>query len=108
MAGTDAWLECTICRELPEAMHWCLTARGEFTGEYLPATTEQFEKFWGLWKCRQCNTFYEYEHEHDNGIPDGWDSEDLRRISADKALEKLRALDPEPRVEREIATLTRP
>lgn len=101
--------DCPLCRDLPDSMGWCRSADGEHTGEDLPAVTEQFETFgWargGVWKCPHCGTYHEYEMDHDNGIPDGWDSEYLRRVTDAKALEILRAETPEPRIAREIKAL---
>ncbi|HUQ06379.1 MAG TPA: hypothetical protein VM261_27940 [Kofleriaceae bacterium] len=101
--------DCPLCRDLPDSMGWCRSANGDTTGEELPAATAQFETFgWarsGVWKCPYCGTYHEYEMDHDNGIPDGWDSEYVRRISDAKALEQLRAMTPEPRIAREIAAL---
>jgi hypothetical protein len=103
--------DCPLCRELPDSMGWCRSANGDHTGDDLPAVTDQFETFgWareGVWKCPHCGTYHAYEMDHDNGIPDGWDSEYLRRITDAKALELLRAMTPEPRIEREIAALSR-
>lgn len=99
------WSKCSVCRELPDAIGWCISASGEQTGAPFPVITEQFETIEELWKCPWCGTHYRHEHDHDNGIPDGWDSEDLRRISLERAREVLRAMAPTPHIERELAAL---
>jgi hypothetical protein len=106
-----SWKVCPWCRELPPKMGWRNSMSGDCTGEPLPAVTEQFETFgWsrsGMWKCPHCGTYYDYEFDHDGGIQDGWDSEDLVRISDVDALARLRGISPtEPRIDREIAALT--
>ncbi len=98
-----SWSACRICSELPDPMHWCLSARGEFTGEHLPAVTEQqFKRYDELWKCTECATYYAYDRDHDNGLTDGWDSEDLKRLSLDAARKRLEAMTG-PRNDRECA-----
>lgn len=103
------WSECSACRDLPDVMGWCKSMNSESTGEPLPIITEQFEIFgWSrnaLWKCPWCGSYYDYKFDHDNGITDGWDSEDLRRISLERARELLRMESSTPRIEREIASL---
>jgi hypothetical protein len=106
-----SWRECPTCRDLPASMGWRNSRSGDCTGEWLPAVTGQFDTFgWagrGLWKCPHCGTYYDYEHDHDGGIQDGWDSETLVRISDVEALGALRGMTPAgPRIEREIAALT--
>ncbi len=108
---TTSWKDCALCRDLPASMGWRNAMSGECTGAPLPEVTEQFETFgWlrrGMWKCPHCGTYYDYEYDHDGGIQDGWDSEELIRISDVTALARLRAMTPAgPRIEREIAALT--
>ncbi|HUS27026.1 MAG TPA: ankyrin repeat domain-containing protein [Kofleriaceae bacterium] len=110
----SSWSDCKICRELPERMYWCRSAMGEVTGDGIPPITEQqfetFDRY--LWKCPYCATYYDFEHDHDNGLTDGWDRDDLTRISLDIARQRLDAIPKrssefpamaEGRIEREIA-----
>ncbi len=106
------WKECVLCRDLPASMGWFQSSNGDLTGEPLPEVTEQFETFgWsrrGLWKCPHCGTYYDYFFDHDNAIYVGLDNETLTRTSDVAALASLRGTRPaDPRIEREIAALTR-
>ncbi len=100
---------CDLCSELPERMGWCQPVNGDHTGAPLPDVTARFETFetghLELWKCPGCGAYFEHERDHDNGIPDGWDSESLVRIPLQRALEKLRESAPSARNSREVAAI---
>ncbi|MCC6997778.1 MAG: hypothetical protein IT370_24385 [Deltaproteobacteria bacterium] len=106
-----AWQDCPLCRDLPAALSFSVGSNGDQTGDPLPAVTEQFETFglsWsGLWKCPHCGTYYDHESDHDNGPAGNWDSQYLARVERTRALELLRGWLPGPRLEREIAALTK-
>ncbi len=104
------WIDCAVCKQLPDHMHWCGSMSCETTNAPTPVITEQFETFGDLWKCPWCWTYYDHQREHDNGMG-GWDSVDIYRIhTLERALALLRGQSgfvSKARGDREIASLTR-